>query len=106
MFIIYLLYVFKYVIINMLLLRRYYFVTLCKRLFTERLRNYTHVVGDCEFSCWVSEQTVRESTLLSGSARLAALLMADIQLDLMPAVTADSTVLPLSSQACIVRQSG
>jgi len=91
----------------MLLLRRYYFVMLCKRLcFTERLHNYTHVVGDCGFSCWISEQTVRESTLLSGSARLAALLMADIQLDLMPAVTADSTVLPLSSQACIVRQSG
>jgi len=44
---------------------------------------------------------VRESILLSGSGRLAAFLIADIQLDLIPAVTADSTVVPLSSQAYV-----
>lgn len=48
---------------------------------------------------------MRESTLLSGSGRLAAFLIADIQLDLIPAVTADSTVVPLSSQAYVESKS-
>lgn len=57
-------------------------------------------------SCWESWTSpillcdVSKAGFVSGSVILAALLMADIQLDRMPAVTAENSVVSRSSHVC------